>query len=51
MFFAIDRITKYANNDRLSLEKTMHKPVPQHLNNTGQLKRKNVHEILLFDVY
>lgn len=30
------RITKYAQNDRSSLEKTMHKPIPQHLNNTGK---------------
>jgi hypothetical protein len=39
MFFDIDRITKYANNDRSSQEKTMHKPVPQPLNNTGNLKK------------
>lgn len=31
------QITKYANHDRSSQEKTMHKPVPHHLNNTGRL--------------
>ncbi len=40
VFFYIDRITKYANHDRSSQEKTMHKPVPHHLNNTGQLKKR-----------
>jgi len=31
------QITRYANNERSSQEKTMLKPVPQHLNNTGRL--------------
>jgi len=34
--FDVNRITKYGSSDRSSLEKTMHKPVPQHINNTGK---------------
>ncbi|CAF2885591.1 unnamed protein product [Rotaria sp. Silwood2] len=31
------QITKYANNERLSQEKTMHKPIPQHINNSSRM--------------
>jgi hypothetical protein len=34
--FAVNRITKYGNSDRLSQEKSMLKPVAQHINNTGE---------------
>ncbi len=44
----VDRITKYGNNDRLSQEKTMHKPVPQHLNNTGKLQKMKCDKIYVW---
>ncbi|CAF4484310.1 unnamed protein product [Rotaria sp. Silwood1] len=31
------QITRYANSERLSQEKTMHKPIPQHINNSSRL--------------
>ncbi|CAF0751568.1 unnamed protein product [Rotaria sordida] len=31
------QITKYANSERLSQEQTMHKPIPQHINNSSRM--------------
>jgi len=32
----VSRISKYGNSERSSQEKTMHKPVAKHLNNSGK---------------
>lgn len=45
------RITKYANNERASLEKSLHKPIPQHMNNTSKFsmfKTAYISKILTF---
>ncbi|CAF3682940.1 unnamed protein product [Rotaria socialis] len=34
------QITKYAHSERSSLEKTMHRPIPQHMNNTSRLSNE-----------
>ncbi|CAF3283960.1 unnamed protein product [Rotaria socialis] len=34
------QITKYAHSERSSLEKTMHRPIPQHMNNTNRLSNE-----------
>jgi hypothetical protein len=48
--YMVYRITKYGNHDRSSQEKTVHKPVPHHLNNTSRFSRNNnVGENILFD--
>ncbi len=36
VYIYVYRITKYGNSERSSQEKTMHKPMAQHLNNTGK---------------
>ncbi len=45
LMHVVYRITKYGSSDRSSQEKTMHKPVAHHLNNTGKcLKIKTLIE-------
>jgi hypothetical protein len=36
MGVCVSRISKYGNSERSSQEKTMHKPVAKHLNNSGK---------------